>query len=271
VTLDRDAGEQAALKLTINGNSATPIGAAGAGSVAFTVAGLDPEDIGTVTFTDANNNTVVVPVTGTLTSYTANLTSLTDGTIISSLQVKPDSASNTFTPVSGNSATLDQDSGEKAALKLTVNGATPIGNAVAGATPFLVAGLESDDNGTVSFSDGSHAPVVVNIANGVVAVSTVNVSGLNDGTITATLHLNNDTAGNSFTNVVTTATLDRDTGEQQALKLIVTNTAINAATSSAVSVTIGGLDSEDTGTVTFTDVNGRKVQVGVNLGFVTGS
>ena len=72
--------------------------------------------------------------------------------------------------------------------------------------PFTVAGIESDDNGTVSFSDGSHAPVVVNIVNGVPAASTVNVSGLNDGAITATLHLNNDAAGNSFTNVVATAT-----------------------------------------------------------------
>ena len=68
--------------------------------------------------------------------------------------------------------------------------------------PFTVAGIESDDNGTVSFSDGSHAPVVVNIVNGVPAASTVNLSGFNDGTVTATLHLNNDAAGNSFTNVV---------------------------------------------------------------------
>ena len=64
--------------------------------------------------------------------------------------------------------------------------------------PFTVGGLESDDNGSVSFSDGSHAPVAVTITNGVPAATTVNLSGLNDGAITATLHLNNDAAGNSF-------------------------------------------------------------------------
>ena len=80
--------------------------------------------------------------------------------------------------------------------------------------PFTAVGFESDDNGSVSFSDGSHAPVVVSITNGVLATTTANLAGLNDGTITATLHLNNDAAGNSFTNVVATATLDRDIGEQ---------------------------------------------------------
>jgi hypothetical protein len=76
--------------------------------------------------------------------------------------------------------------------------------------PFTVGGIESDDSGTVSFSDGSHPAVVVNITNGAPAATTANLAGLNDGTITATLHLNNDAAGNSFTNVITNATLDQD-------------------------------------------------------------
>ena len=83
--------------------------------------------------------------------------------------------------VTGSTYTIDQDSVEQAALKLTVNGGTPISAAKAGAVPFTIAGLESDDNGSVSFSDGSHAPVVVTIVNGVPAASTVNLSGLNDG------------------------------------------------------------------------------------------
>src|SRR5271165_3210397 len=97
VTLDQDIGEQAALHLTVNGNSATPIGASGAGMVAFAVAGLDPEDTGTVTFTDGHGKTFQVNVNGTQTSYTANLTSLADGPITSSLSVNTDTAGNTFT------------------------------------------------------------------------------------------------------------------------------------------------------------------------------
>jgi autotransporter passenger strand-loop-strand repeat protein len=101
---DLDAGEQAALKLTV-GN--TDIGAAAASTVPFTIAGLDVEDTGTVTFTDANNQTVQVAITGGQTSYTANLKSLADGTIASSLQVHPDPAGNSFAAVSGNPVTLD--------------------------------------------------------------------------------------------------------------------------------------------------------------------
>jgi hypothetical protein len=82
---------------------------------------------------------------------------------------------------------LDQDKGEQAALKLTVNGGNPIGAAIASAVPFTPSGFEADDNGTVSFSDGTHAPVVVNITNGVLSATTANLSGFNDGTITATL------------------------------------------------------------------------------------
>jgi probable HAF family extracellular repeat protein len=63
--------------------------------------------------------------------------------------------------------TLDVDAGEQAALSLTVNAGTPIGSPVASAVPFAAGGLESDDNGSVTFADGIHAPVVVNIVNGV--------------------------------------------------------------------------------------------------------
>jgi hypothetical protein len=38
---------------------------------------------------------------------------LTDGTITSSLAVNTDPAGNSFTPVSGNTVTLDQDTGEQ--------------------------------------------------------------------------------------------------------------------------------------------------------------
>ena len=93
----------------------------GRGSVAFAIAGLGTEDTGTVTFTDANNKAVTVDVTGSQTSYTADLSGLADGAITSSLQVALDSAGNSFQPVAGNSVALDQDKSEQTALHLTVN------------------------------------------------------------------------------------------------------------------------------------------------------
>ena len=116
---------------------------------------------------------------------------LADGPITASMLVT-DTANNTFSATSSNSAMLDQDKLEKAALKLTVNSGNPISAAVASAVQFTVAGVEGDDNGSVSFSDGSHAPVIVNIVNGVLSATTANLSGLNDGLITATLHLKNE-------------------------------------------------------------------------------
>jgi autotransporter-associated beta strand protein/probable HAF family extracellular repeat protein len=104
-TVETDAGEQAALKLTV---ATTAISAATAPLVSFSVTGLESEDTGTVTFTDANHKTIVVNVNGSQTSYTANLSSLADGTITSSLAVNVDTAGNTFTAVPGTDVTLTQ-------------------------------------------------------------------------------------------------------------------------------------------------------------------
>jgi hypothetical protein len=104
--IDTDTGEQAALKLTV---ATTAISAATAALVPFSIAGLESEDTGTVTFTDVNHKTVVVNVTGLQTSYAADLTTLADGPITSSLAVNTDTAGNKFTPVAGTSGvTLTQ-------------------------------------------------------------------------------------------------------------------------------------------------------------------
>jgi hypothetical protein len=77
-------------------------------AVPFTIGGLDAEDTGTVTFTDINNKTVPLSVTGGKTSYTADLSSLADGTIKTSLAVNPDPAGNTFTKIAGTTGALSQ-------------------------------------------------------------------------------------------------------------------------------------------------------------------
>jgi hypothetical protein len=151
---------------------------------------------------------------------------------------------------------LDQDTGEQAALSLTVNSSQPIGAATAGAVPFTIAGIESDDNGTVSFSDGSHAAVVVNIVNGAPAASTVNLSGLNDGTITATLHVNNDAAGNSFTNVITAATLDTDRLAETPTLTAPSSLTVAARGSAPLGIVLTAVDSDDTLSVSISGVPG---------------
>src|SRR5205807_1510086 len=79
---DDDTEEQTALTLTVG---ATTIGSRAAAHVPFSIGGLDPEDTGTVTFTDANGKTLQVNVNAGQTNYSADLTSLSDGPITSKL------------------------------------------------------------------------------------------------------------------------------------------------------------------------------------------
>ena len=219
----------------------------------FTVAGLDPEDTGTVTFTDANGKTVQVSVNGGQTNYTVNLSTLADGTITSSLAVKSDPAGNTFTPVAGNMVTLDQDSGEQAALKLTVNN-SDIGASAASAVPFTIAGLDAEDTGVVTFTDANSKTVQVNVAGGQTNY-TANLSTLADGSITSSLQVKTDPAGNSFTPVAGNAvTLDQDKVAETPSLTAPSSLTIAAGGSAPLGIVIGAVDSDDSLSVSISGV-----------------
>jgi hypothetical protein len=178
-------------------------------------------------------------------AWSLAVSGLSDGESVTAVAIATDPAGNTASsPV--YAFTVDTDAGEQTARKLTVNGGMLIGAATAGATPFTVQGIESDDNGTVSFSDGTHTPVVVNIVNGVLSATTANLGGLNDGTIKATLHLNNDAAGNSFTDLVTTATLDQDKIAETPTVTAPTARMVAAGGSIPLGIMINPGDSDDT-------------------------
>jgi hypothetical protein len=256
ITLDRDAGEQSALALAIGNHF---IGSTAATAVPFTTSGLDPEDTGTVTFTDTNGKTVQVAVTGDQSSYTANLSTLADGSITSSLAVNADAAGNAFAPVAGTTVTLDRDLGEQAALALTV-GNTDIGAAAAAAVPFTIAGLDSEDTGTVTSTD-TNGKTVQSAVNGGQSSYTANLASLADGTIASSLAVSTDAAGNSFAPVAGPAImLDQDQSVAPIVSFI--GSVIDAAADNAWPVTISGLDDE-TGTLAFTDAAGHTVSVGV--------
>ena len=156
-------------------------------------------------FADGGNTPIGVGTTNSGGTFDIVTSALSDGSH-SLTATATDPAHVTGAASALFSVTVDADTGEQNALGVTINGGNPIAAAIATAVPFSVAGIEFDDNGTVTFSDGVNPPVVVTITNGQVA-PTANLSGLNDGPITVTLHLDNDAAGNSFTDVVTTVTL----------------------------------------------------------------
>src|SRR5262249_7951686 len=80
------------------------------------------------------------------------------------------------------------------------------------------------------------------------------LAGLNDGPITVTLHLNNDAAGNSFTNVVTTATLDQDKFAETPTVTAPSTLTVAAGGSVRLGVSITATDSDDVISVSISGV-----------------
>src|SRR5262249_6602904 len=158
-------------------------------TVAFTVSGLDAGETATVTFADGNGHTVAVGVSGDQSGYVADLSTLADGPIASTLTIVPVPGEPSFN-FSGNSVLLDQDLGEQAALTLTISGDTsaPLVKPTIG---FTIAGLEPEDTGRVIFTDGDGASVTVPVTGGQTTYQAT-LSSLANGAITSALVVDPD-------------------------------------------------------------------------------
>jgi hypothetical protein len=187
-TLDQDTGESPTLSFVD-----TLVGAAGAKMVHFSVGGIDAsDDTAVITFTDHNGKTTTATVMAN-GAATADLSMLADGGI-SAAMVVTDTAKNTFSANSSNSATLDQDTGEQAGLKLSF-GDTLIGSAGAKTVHFSIAGIDSDDTAVVTFTDHNNkTTTATETASG---TFTADLSMLADGGISAAMVVT-DTAKNTF-------------------------------------------------------------------------
>ena len=98
-----------------------------------------------------------LPVTYNTTT-TVDLSSLPDDASITSTLALTRSGRQQFQTVTGTTVTLDQDAGEQAALGVSVNnGAALVQTADVHAVAFSLAGLDSDDSGTLTFTDGGWA------------------------------------------------------------------------------------------------------------------
>ena len=121
---------------------------------------------------------------------------------------------------------------------------------------FTVAGLEFDDNGAITFSDGSSHNVVVNIVNGAPVSTSVNLSGMTDGLVTALLSVS-DAAGNTFS-AHASAQLEQSLGKS--VTVTFTDANIGRVKAASEQFTVSGLGSDDNGAITFSD--GRPPQCG---------
>src|SRR5260370_1216624 len=151
---------------------------------------MESGDTATVTFSDGTNKVVVSGLANGTT--TVDLSSLSDGTITSSL-TSTNTAGNTLS-ATGNSVALDTDKAVTPTLVVNDTADHVINASEAKAVSYTIAGLESGDTATVTFSDGTNKVVVSGLANG---TTTVDLSSLSDGTITSSL-TSTDTAGNTL-------------------------------------------------------------------------
>ena len=160
------------------------INATESNAVTFEVSGLTSGATGTVTFTDSANHEVVVNV-GANGSYSADLSTLADGTIGSSLAAT--SPSGGTGSATGNAITLDTD--RDLTPTFTYDSTDP------SHVVFTIAGLEGDEHGAVTFTDVNGQQDVVNInSNGTYST---NLSNLAAGTITYLVEAT-DPAGNTI-------------------------------------------------------------------------
>ena len=167
--------------LLVDGTADQLINATESAAVAFTVSGLGRGEAGTVTFTDASNHHVAVGVGGN-GGYSANLSTLTDGQITSSL------ATGNGVAATGNPVTLDTDSALTPSVSVDTTNPAHV--------TFTIAGLEGDETGTMTFTDVSGRQDVVAVGSN--GAYSANLSNLADGTITYLLR-ETDPAGNVIT------------------------------------------------------------------------
>src|SRR6185437_5248952 len=158
-----------------------------------------------------------------------------------------------------------------------------VGAAGAAAVAFSVSNLDDDESGTLTFSDGSGHTLTLQVVQGATLASrfqlnnspfsTVNLSNFNDGSITAKLSVT-DTAGNANTVTNSSVTLDQDLNEHPSVSVDngsstpIGGQSSTGARSTAVAFSVSGVDSDDSGTLTFKDSGNNTVMVTITNGAV---
>ncbi|MDI9847308.1 Ig-like domain-containing protein [Rhodoblastus sp. 17X3] len=196
------------LNFSVDDGLDTPIGLAQEAAVPFTITGLDPTYAGVVTFTDINNQSVTVDITGGQTGYVVDLSSLADGAIISSLQLNPN-AQGAFAPVAGNIVVLDTRTNESAISDIAVMTGTDGQN-------YLNAANFNNGTNTLTGAAEAGDTVVVSVNGGAAQAATVAedgtwafvLTGLTNGQTVSAAATATDLAGNTATSDTFSFTVD---------------------------------------------------------------
>ncbi|MEI6371835.1 MAG: Ig-like domain-containing protein, partial [Nostocales cyanobacterium ELA608] len=198
--------------------------------------------------------------TGTSGQFTYTASGLTDGAHSFTAQAT-DIAGNTSAVSSVIGAETVDTSADKGSEASLVQADVLVGNAEKGTVAFAVAGMDSDAQGVVTFTDGSGNHVDVQVS-GNTTTGTVNLSTLVDGNITSSLAIT-DNAGNTITKAGSNFVLDTSADKGESLSISTVRGANVFA--DAVQVTLGGIDSDVNATaVTVRDAAGHSVAADVD-------
>jgi hypothetical protein len=223
-------------------------------AVSYTVAGLDADATAVVTVSDGTHTSTHTYVANG--AYAFDLTGFNNGAINSSMVIT-DIAGNTKT-VTGQSTTLDTtaDAGAKATIVLN-DGDGYLNKTESGAASYTISGVDSDATATVRFSDGNaaHDVVVSGLGNG---TATVNLTGLTDGPVTASVSVS-DTAGNLATGTGDSSVKDTTADAGPPLTLTGVTSMTTGGTFSKLNLNLSGFDSDlASATITLTDTHGHS-------------
>ena len=189
---DADAYDDAAVVYTIS--VATNIS-----NIEYTVSGVDFDALAEVTFTDINDDSVVV---NDLTNgvYNVDLTTLADGIITASIIVR-DTSNNSAT---GTGDTLFADT---TAGPGTID-IIPVTTSDKANIAYVITDVSSDATARITFSDSADTEIIVNdVVNG---SYTIDLSTFVDGVVTASIFLT-DTLGNTANGTGDTVLFDTNT------------------------------------------------------------
>lgn len=219
---------------------------------------------------DVGGSTIQADYTGgsgtTTLTFTYNIgaaDSDSDGIAITSLGLNGGTIGNGVAPAdlalhniadtSGIIIDNDADVGADATVVID-DGDGYISNSEKAAVSYTLSGVDSDATAEVTFSDGVNPDVVVSgLSNG---TTTVDLSSLDDGVITATIQVTDgSTAANTAAGTGDTSTKDTTADSPADLSVTIDDGDgfIDNSEKSAVSFTVAGLDADAGAIVSFTD------------------
>ncbi|MBR0828506.1 VCBS repeat-containing protein [Bradyrhizobium manausense] len=222
--------------------------------VGFTIVGVDADAVAIVKFSDGNPLHDVFRGPGGDGSSAADLSGLTDGPITASISVT-DTAGHTAAGT-GDTTTKDTTADASPTASVTINdGDGFINDAEKSSVGFTIVGVDTDAVAIVKFSDGNPLHDAFRGPGGD-GSSAVDLSGLTDGPITASISLT-DAAGNTAAGTGDTATKDTTADASPTASVTINDGDgfINDAEKSAVGFTIVGVDADAVAIVRFSDGN----------------